>query len=228
MKKIIMLVGLCLVLSISSFIYNGVFASSNDKKTQNADEINKSGEILSQNAKKYKEDLKNEKVIALIGEEKILYKEFALKKIMLESKAEIKKTKKPTNKDVFEELKEDKISIVMAKQMDVYPTEAEVKEYISNMRKAINESDNPEALTYFTQNYGISEDEYWNEWSEPLYKQSLINIKLGNALASKVPQEKGDSREEYNKKVKENYVKIKDTFKEQIKVDILDNDLGIT
>ena len=61
---------------------------------------------------------------------------------------------------------------------------------------------------------------------EPLYKQSIINIKLGNALANKVPQEKGDSREEYNKKVKENYVKVKDTFKEQIKVDILDNDLG--
>lgn len=227
MKKIIMLVGICLLLGVSTFIYNGVFANSNDKKPENTEEINKSGEILANQARKYKDDLKNEKVIAMIGTEQVLYKDFALKKIMLESKAEINKSKKPTNKDVFQVLKEDKISALMAKEIGVYPTEAEVKEYIKNMRKAISESDNPEALIYFTQNYGISEDEYWNEWSVPLYKQDLISIKLGNALASEVPEEKDDSKEEHNKKVKEHYIKTKDTFKKNIKVDVIDSNLEI-
>lgn len=229
MKRFVLFLLCCFAfIGVASFAYHSVLADPKvNTKSVNSDEINASGKALADNAKKYRQELKDEKIIAKINGEPIYQKEYALKKVMLETKASVKGTNTPSKKEIFNAVLNDKQSAILAKQYNVYPSEQDIQNYINNIRKSVNESDNPEALIYFTQNFGISEDEYWNEWAVPLYTQDLININLGNALKSQVTQNPSESQEDYMKRVTDNYLKVKENAKKNEKVEVIDKELGI-
>lgn len=215
----------CLLLVVSIFIYNISHADSQTNKS--TDQINKVGQLWADNVSQNERAFNNTSVIAKVSGEPVLYKDFVMRKVMMETKAQIKNLPQPNNQDVFDAVVNDKITALLAKKYGVYPTEDEVKSYINQIRNSVSQSDNPGIITFFTNNLGITEDQYWNKWAVPLYTQDLINIKLGEVLAEKVTQKAGESKADYEKRVKENYTEVKESASKNVKIEIINTSLGI-
>lgn len=188
----------------------------------NRDEINEVSKKLGLKAKKYSKELLSDKVIGTINGEEILYKEFALKKLMCEVLAKTPKS----NSEIFDLVIRDKVRIQIAKELNLYPSNEEFVLFTNTLRDDFRNADNPEVVQNFIDSYGITEEQYWNEWSKPFDIMYLVDTKLGKHFSDQIKTSEvmSDSYYEELKQIFDNEINNKLSMSI---IEIHDNSLGL-
>lgn len=227
MKKIILSIS-CLMFFAFVMYSNSIVpvyaknAAGEKAEFVNRNEINEVSKKLGKMAKKLSKDLNSNKIIATINGEEILYKEFALKKLMCDVILETPKS----NSEIFSLVVKDKVRAQMAKELNIYPSNSEVTALSNDLRSKLEKADNPEVVHLFIEAYGITEDQYWSEWSKPFDTIYLIDFNLGKYFASQVntPEVLDDS---YYEEIEQIFNMEVDNKLRSAIIEIKDNSLGL-
>lgn len=114
----------------------------------------------------------------------------------------------------------------MAKELNLYPSTEEVVLFTNTLREDVRNSDNPETIQIFIDSFGITEEQYYIEWSKPFNIICLVDAKLSEYFSSqiKTTEVMSDSYYEELKQIFDNEINNKLSMSN---IEIHDNSLGL-
>ncbi|PKM80414.1 MAG: hypothetical protein CVU89_13705 [Firmicutes bacterium HGW-Firmicutes-14] len=126
---------------------------------------------------------------------------------------------------ITDSLKRQEVLMNEAKKRNVYPSKQDVKNYMIQQRKMIEESNNPEEMEAYVEGLGITLDEYWNEWAVPQYERELAMINAGKSITEDIIQGPTETPKEFIQRKDKAFKDFMDSKTSEIEMEMLRQDL---
>lgn len=105
-----------------------------------------------------------------------------------------------TEEQAIEKVKERKLVADYAKKNDIYPTEEEILNHIGEQVKDYHEIGS-ELVAGMIKEFGITEEEFFYEFSRPGYEEELVRLNILEKLKSENSKRKDENEQMYHNRM---------------------------
>jgi hypothetical protein len=129
-----------------------------------------------------------------------------------------------TINQIADTLKNEVVLVQEAKNRNLYPSKEDVKNYIIQQRKMIEQSNDPESFEKYVAGMGMTLNGYWNT-AEPQYEIELAMVNASKDVVKDILQEPTETPKDFYNRKNKAFKDFMARQKQKLQVEILREDL---